>query len=439
MSYFANTFGSISIQLEGAADANGSPGTPGIVTCTPTGGTNPLTGTSEGTATFSICYYPWLRFNLTVASGSGNLTARLYGTAGSVGAKGGSAATGPTGPTGLAGATGATGAPGATGATGSPGAAGATGPTGLAGATGPTGVAGATGSPGAAGATGPTGLAGATGPTGAAGATGATGATGPTGATGAANIATGSITALPSCSTSGLYLPTDSLYQYVYCDGSANHYYLYGQQVTPPTGSFAWTNQQSASVNLQTNGAWSFQFPGINAGAVLDYNVYDIATPSVPFTQVYRFSAAIFDGINQPDVGVSLREASSGKLIIVALTPFVGAGNCNSTNSTGNNAPCWQVYNITAAHNGTRTAVGTVTSGQVGAILPWCVQVSVASGAAGNISISYSTDNGITFLTFYTAAKNSFFTTGPDHIGVYGNPTDMLTTSRNSLTLFSIN
>jgi hypothetical protein len=360
---------------------------------------NPATNTGSCSQTFSGVYAKFVRIAYTL-TGTGSISGRAYGQAG--------VTTG-----GVAGSSGATGATGATGPTGSTGSTGATG-VGVAGPTGPTGVAGATGS------------------------TGATGVTGATGGAGAA-FASGSITALPACSAAGLYLPTDSMYDYVYCDGAVNHYFFQGAQVTPPTGTFAWTNQQSATVSQQTNGIWSFTYPSLNSGNVLDYNVFDIATPSLPFTSTYRFNATILNGVNQPDLGVSLRESATGKLIVVSLSPYLASSTCNVADTTTGNQPCWQVFTVTTAHAAVRAAVGTTGPGMVGTVVPYCVQVKVATGSTGLITISYSNDNGVTFHQLYSAAKNTFFTTAPDNIGVYGNPTDFLSAQYMTLTLLSIN
>jgi len=150
---------SLTIQVQGAPDSNGSPGT---FTSLGSSTTFP-----SGEITVNGNYSPWMRVAVTAAGANGPISALLngYRNGSGGGGGGGGGATGPTGPTGPSGPSGPSGPTGPTGS-GATGATGATGPGG-----GPTGPSGATG---ATGATGPSG-----GPTGPTGPTGATGATGP--------------------------------------------------------------------------------------------------------------------------------------------------------------------------------------------------------------------------------------------------------------------
>ena len=170
-SYKSTGFSGLSVQLNGAADSSGSPGTFGALSGTVNVGSNPLTSTTGAYAQITATQTnmaAWLQVNLSGLTGTGQVTGVVYGYKAAFalgGGGGGGGATGPTGPTGPSGPSGPSGPTGPTG-TGATGATGATGPSG-----GPTGPSGATG---ATGATGPSG-----GPTGPTGATGATGATGP--------------------------------------------------------------------------------------------------------------------------------------------------------------------------------------------------------------------------------------------------------------------
>ena len=283
------------------------------------------------------------------------------------------------------------------------------------------------------------GSSGGTGPTGPSGPTGAQGPTGPTGSGGGSATA-GSITTLPASPSAGqLYFATDSLYTGpLFYNGASWDYFFLGRLVTPPTGTFAWTNQNGATVTQQTNGAWSFVFAG-TAGTNLNYEIFDTATPSTPFTQIYRFTGTLENGVNQPDMGVSLRESGTGKLIVLALTPFLTSSTCLITGTTTGNGPCWAPFTVTTPSAGVRAQVGTLGPGMVGNTQPYCVKVTVASGATGAITYSYSVDNGLTFTQLYSAAKNTFFTTGPDNVGVYGNPTDLTSNFNLTMQLLSIN
>jgi hypothetical protein len=81
LNYFSTGFTVISIQLEGAPDnGNGAPGAWAIIPTTVTNGTNPLTSTVSGTLSVNA-YFPWMRANLTTATGSGAVNVSLIGNA----------------------------------------------------------------------------------------------------------------------------------------------------------------------------------------------------------------------------------------------------------------------------------------------------------------------------------------------------------------------
>jgi len=81
MSYYSFGYSAVSIQIESAPDNNGGPGAWSIVSSpAPTTGTNPLTSTSGGTVTISGFYAPWIRVNLTVATGTGFVNFSIEGT-----------------------------------------------------------------------------------------------------------------------------------------------------------------------------------------------------------------------------------------------------------------------------------------------------------------------------------------------------------------------
>jgi hypothetical protein len=233
----------------------------------------------------------------------------------------------------------------------------------------------------------------------------------------------------------------DAIYPFAYCNGSTWQYFYGGQALTPPgtlSTTYAWTNQVSASVSQQTNGIWTFLYPG-NASTSHALNVFDQATPSLPFTIVFRFLASIANGNNQPTVGISLRESGTGKLLVLALAAL-GSGSCLLSGTTSSNLPCFQplTYASTSANP---TAVGSTGFAFVGSggTQPFCVKVTVAVGAAGLITLSFSTDNGFSYTQLYSVAKTTTFTVGPDHVGVYGNSTDLALTNNQTLTLIGVN
>ena len=235
-----------------------------------------------------------------------------------------------------------------------------------------------------------------------------------------------------------MYLPTDSLYPFLLYTGSAWQYFFNGAALAPPSGTFGWTNQVSASVTAQTNGSWSFAYPG-NGGATNEVNVYDAATPSVPFTQVYRFIAQLNNVTAGNTVGVALRESGTGKLLLFG--PWAASADCVLSNTTVAQLPCMLATTYTAAAGGTAAIVGTVGDALQGGagLSPICLKITVASGASGAITMSFSTDNGFTFTTLYNVAKTTPFTTAPDHIGIYGNSTNLPVADNNRLTLLGIN
>jgi hypothetical protein len=268
---------------------------------------------------------------------------------------------------------------------------------------------------------------------------GATGATGPTGAGGGSGtIQTGSITTISCGATTFLQLITDSVYPFAYCNGASALTYFYGgQAVTPPTGSYSWTNQASATVNQQTNGAWSFTYPGTGTttGAL---NIFDTTLPAAPNTWTFRFTADLLSVASGTHVGVSLRESGTGKILGMPVWG-VGTGLCASTNTGASNLPCF--FPATYASSGsTYVTVGTQGAAMIGGggTQPFCVKVTVASGAAGLITLGYSTDNGITFKTLYSVAKTTAFTTAPDRIGVFGYSSDATTSFSQLMTLIGV-
>jgi hypothetical protein len=273
---------------------------------------------------------------------------------------------------------------------------------------------------------------------------GPVGPTGPTGSGGTGSVlAPVSIASIPTCTTSGTLQPfTDAIYNYAYCNGAAWTYFLGGQAITPPGISFAgagaWTNQGSATVTTQTNGIMTFVYPG-NSSNNQNVAVFDVATPSVPFTQIYRMQMALQNGVNSPTYGISLRESGTGKLLTLTLIPIAGTGlTCEVTDTSAGNFPCFVPITYTSA-TGTPAQVGTVGQAIIGNMQPICMKVDVASGATGAITLSYSTDNGFTFTVLYNVAKNVAFTTAPDHVGVMGNTTGMTTAEIAQLTLLGIN
>lgn len=231
-----------------------------------------------------------------------------------------------------------------------------------------------------------------------------------------------SITTAITCAASIFFQPFNDSPQfpYSYCNGSSVlSYYFGGQAVTPigtTSATYAWTNQGSAAVVKQTNGVWTFNFPSHGA-STNSLNVYDTATPAAPFTQVFRFSVASAQLTGGGSNGISLRESATGKIVDVNFTPG-NTGDCGSAQSS----PCLAVVAWTNTTTFSSILAQSPAIYGAGSALTYItVKIAVASGATGNITVSWSPDEGCNYFQLYQAAKNAFFTTAPDNIGVDGN------------------
>lgn len=76
VTYNATGFSALSLTVQGAPDASGTPGAFGAVTAV--AGSNPSTSITQASATFGT-YFPWMRVNLAGLTGSGSVTGTLYG------------------------------------------------------------------------------------------------------------------------------------------------------------------------------------------------------------------------------------------------------------------------------------------------------------------------------------------------------------------------
>lgn len=78
VSYFSSGFSAVSLQFESAPDAGTTPGTWVAFAGTTLTGANPMTATTQQTATFSGVY-PWVRVRLVSKTGTGQITGRMLG------------------------------------------------------------------------------------------------------------------------------------------------------------------------------------------------------------------------------------------------------------------------------------------------------------------------------------------------------------------------
>lgn len=229
-----------------------------------------------------------------------------------------------------------------------------------------------------------------------------------------------------TCAASIFFQPfSDSQYfPYAYCNGSSVlSYYLGGQVVSPigvvagTGGAYAWTNQcAGCTIATQVNGVWTFDFP--NHGATTNsLSVFDTAIPAAPSSQVFRIVPSVPQVGNNGNVGLSLRESATGKIISISIQPNADTADCQG--GIGQGGPCIWI----GLWTNTTTFSSTPASSSLGTApsLPLTITVAVASGLTGNITVSYSPDGGATTKQVYQAAKNTFFTTAPDKIGFYGN------------------
>lgn len=227
----------------------------------------------------------------------------------------------------------------------------------------------------------------------------------------------GPIASLPAASKLGnLYLPTDSVYEYLFDTGTAWDYHYRGLKVTPPvSGNFAWNNQGSSTATVQTNGAIILSSP--SNGAANNIRIYEMAAPATPWTKTFRFTAA-FTSQNFSTAGVSLRESATGKVIEFA---FEMDGSLNFV----------KILNFTNV----TTFSASATQAAFGSPANACFKV----GDDGtNLTYSFSHDNGVSFVQLAQTARGAFFTTAPDHVGVCLNPFCNSYSASVGLTLVSV-
>jgi hypothetical protein len=75
--YTSNGFSALSLIVQTAPDAGGTPGA--WSTYAAASGANPNTTTTQNSSTFGTSYFPWLRVQLTSKTGTGSISGNLYG------------------------------------------------------------------------------------------------------------------------------------------------------------------------------------------------------------------------------------------------------------------------------------------------------------------------------------------------------------------------
>ena len=237
---------------------------------------------------------------------------------------------------------------------------------------------------------------------------------------------TGPIASLPAAGNAGnLYFATDSVYENLRDNGASWDYFYHGAKVTPPGGiTWAWNNQGSCVATQQINGALNINCP--SNGASDNVRSYEFSASATPWTDTFRVRPLI-TSMDFNNAGLSLRESSTGKLMVFYLT----------FNATSLDSPSFlsvDTWNSVTSHASNLIQQFIQISGSTDLVLRITDQ-----GIGGNLIFSYSVDNGISFLTWLTVARNSFFTTGPDKVGISVNPNNQSGSAPNLLTLVSVN
>lgn len=191
--------------------------------------------------------------------------------------------------------------------------------------------------------------------------------------------------------TSGCTTALNAAQPYV-TDG-INTYYV-GPVVTPPVNAnFSWFNQGSGSVAAGTNGDIFLTAPTTGSDNLILREL--TATPATPYTVTVMLMPT-WNGSSFPSCDLSLRETSSGKIVV-----FNAAAN--------NSAAFVQVSKWTSA----TVFSAHYNSFQLPVTPVYWFRVNVT---AGTLTWSRSVD-GNNFVQIDSRAANDWFTTGPNKVG----------------------
>ena len=197
-----------------------------------------------------------------------------------------------------------------------------------------------------------------------------------------------------------LYLPTDSG-AILYDDGSAIKKFGRGiDRLYPPVpGDFSWTNQGSASLSTSL-GFFSLSSPAHSGDSIA---IQEKSIPATPFSVLANIEY-VGDFANFIQAGLCLRESGTGKIRtfgfdMISTDGLVGANNF--TNTTTFSAGVFS-YKTRELLNGNQ---------------PTWFKIRLDGT---NIEMSVGTRRNNVFL-LESRAKNYFFTTAPDKIGMYVN------------------
>jgi uncharacterized protein DUF5907 len=170
-------------------------------------------------------------------------------------------------------------------------------------------------------------------------------------------------------------------------------------QTAPPTASWSWDNQSTATVTEPT--AYNSNQLSIT-GASSGLNIRYRATPSTPYTITALLVLNGNQGVNFLRTGLALRESSSGKLRLIGIRTD---GNTIVTSSYTNSTTFSADINSVTIN--ARNALNYI----------WFQISDDGSGTGTARQLSYSWD-GINFFTLTSESRTTFIT--PDGIGWWG-------------------
>lgn len=229
---------------------------------------------------------------------------------------------------------------------------------------------------------------------------------------GGSTVTYGAIASRPAAGTAGReYVPSDSYYDALFDNGSTWTYRCFDGQTCTPPDSATFTAINTPTTAVQTNGGITISTAAAGGDNIRSYVQ---TAPATPYTRTYRIFLQL--GYAQFGfAGVVFRESGTNKLITYGIqystnAPALlqGAGGqlliANYTNNT-----TFSTVSIDDLMPTYLMASKYIT-----------LRISDAGGVAGNLTYAWSTD-GINFTNRFAAARNTFFTTGPDQIGVFVN------------------
>ena len=221
------------------------------------------------------------------------------------------------------------------------------------------------------------------------------------GAGGAGSTTTqGLYSALPgACAAGDQYWPTDSPYKMLCSPANTWNYYAYGYAATVPvSGTFAWINQNTATVTT-TGGPMYLNSPS----AAGQLNILKKAAPGTPYTVTVMYNNNS-SNMGNPITGIILRNSGTGKIVYWGLR-------------VANASHYHVLMQYTDATNFSNWAYNQQRFGPAGSSLnlTWLR----VNDDGKNRNYSWSTD-GINWQQMYTELNDAFTTT--DEIGVAVNP-----------------